>query len=105
MESGHLTRHKQVDLSAMLFVKGQRLINLRAGDVGEAARDQAVHSFSVLEKPDDIMHGDPSSFDDRMAAAHTLFAGEVAIAESGWFSVHAPILVEKLLRGETFRLK
>lgn len=72
----------------MVLVKREALIHLGAGDVWEAARDDAVHRLSVLEQADDVVDADARALDDGMAAAHAGLARDVALSDRRIVSTH-----------------
>ena len=57
----HLSGHEQVDLSSVVFIVGQALVNLRSGKLREAVCPQRVNRFAILKQADDIVDGNPQS--------------------------------------------
>jgi len=78
----HLACHEQVYLATMILVKSQGFIDLGTSDVWETVRNETVHGLPILQKANDIMHANPRSFDNHMAAADARLARKMTVAES-----------------------
>ena len=71
----------------MVFVIREALINLGARDVRQAAIDNGVHSFPVLEMADDVVDPDASALDDGVTTTHIRQECDVAVTDTCIVSV------------------
>src|SRR5207249_9294337 len=65
----HLACDQQIDLTAVVFVVSEALVDLCSGDFGEAVGDDGVHVLAVLQETDDVVDTDASTFQHGMTAA------------------------------------
>ena len=67
----HLSCNEQVDLSAMVFIAGQPLVNLRSGKVRETIDGHRVNCLAILKQADDVMHANSGACHDGISTPHT----------------------------------
>ena len=75
----HLSRNEQVNLSPMILVVREALVHLGLREHRQASRREAVEGFAILQKADDIVHSNPSTFHASVATAHVRRPNDVSI--------------------------
>ncbi len=75
----HLPGNEQVDLSSVVFIVGEALVNLRSGELREAVCRQRVYRFAILKQANDVVDGNPGTFHDRVPTPHARGTNDVTI--------------------------
>src|SRR5436309_11645657 len=71
----------------MVFVVGEALVNLCAGNVGKTVR-HGIDRLAVLQKADNVVNADTCPFDPRGSAADSLRLHDIAIVRRGFHNTN-----------------
>ena len=75
----HLSRHQQINFSPMILVVCKTLVYLSPRERRKTRCPEGLNGFAVLQKTDDIMHGNPRAFDPSIPAAYVRRSNDVSI--------------------------